>query len=199
MIRTHRLIALTMMAAAMVAACRKKPEAAPVPVSETRPTETCDQRCRDSIADADRRARARADSLRRADSLAALARALEAARNTLTARIYFDYDMSDIRDDARAVLDAKLPLLRANPAMRLRISGHADERGSDDYNIALGQRRAASTRRYLMDNGIDAGRLEIVSYGEAQPAMMGADEGAWRQNRRCEFEIIAGGQNIVVP
>ena len=131
----------------------------------------------------------------RASSLAAV----EAALATLAAKVYFDFDRSDLRPDARSVLDAKLPILRANPGLRLRISGHADERGSDEYNLALGQARAAAVRRYLMDNGIDGGRLEIVSFGEARPAVDGHDESAWSQNRRCEFEIVAGRENIVVP
>ena len=113
--------------------------------------------------------------------------------------IYFDYDASDIRGDARSALDAKLPILRANSGVQIRISGHADERGSDQYNDALGQRRAASTKRYLTDNGIDAARITIVSYGEQRPAANGTDENAWSRNRRAEFEITAGGNNIVPP
>jgi peptidoglycan-associated lipoprotein len=124
---------------------------------------------------------------------------IDAARNTVMATIYFDYDASDIRGDAKSALDAKLPVLRANPGLQIRISGHADERGSDQYNDALGQRRAAQTRRYLTDNGIDAARIAIVSYGEQRPATSGADENAWSRNRRAEFEITAGANSIVPP
>jgi peptidoglycan-associated lipoprotein len=112
--------------------------------------------------------------------------------NTLRATIYFDYDASSIRGDAKTALDAKLAILRANTGLQIRISGHADERGSDQYNDALGQERAASAKRYLTDNGIDAARISIVSYGEQRPSMTGADESAWSRNRRAEFEITAG-------
>ena len=101
--------------------------------------------------------------------------------------------------DPKAALDAKLPILRANAGVTMRISGHADERGSDQYNDALGQSRAAATKRYLTDNGIDGARISIVSYGEQQPATSGADESAWARNRRAEFEITGGGNNIVPP
>jgi peptidoglycan-associated lipoprotein len=146
---------------------------------------------------------ARADSMTRAAEAArdaaARAAAIEAAKNTLIATILFDYDQSDIRGDARSSLDAKLPILRASAMVQLRIAGHADERGSDQYNDALGQRRAASAKRYLTDNGIDPSRISIVSYGETQPLAMGADESAWARNRRAEFAITAGENSIVPP
>ncbi len=85
------------------------------------------------------------------------------------------------------------------PAIQIRISGHADERGSDQYNDALGQRRAASAKRYLTDNGIDAARITIVSYGEQQPAVTGSDENAWARNRRAEFAVTAGDVMVVPP
>lgn len=196
--RTHRVIALSIVAASALAACRKKPETAPPPQPPP-PQQTCDQRCQDSIANA-RADSIRADSIRRAREAAAAAeRALAAARAALTAKVYFDYDQSVISQDARVVLDAKLPVLRKNPGVRLMIAGNADERGSDAYNLALGQRRAASAKRYLTDNGIDPSRIEIVSYGEERPAVDGHDESAWRQNRRDEFQIIAGADNITPP
>ena len=108
-------------------------------------------------------------------------------------------ELLDIRGDAKSQLDAKLPILRANTAIQIRVSGHADERGSDQYNDALGQRRAASTKRYLTDNGIDAARITIISYGEQRPAMTGTDEGAWSRNRRAEFDVTAGEVSVVPP
>ena len=125
---------------------------------------------------------------------------VEAARNALLARIYFDFDRSDLTDSARATLDAKLPVLQANPNMRIRITGHTDARGSDEYNLALGQRRAAAARRYLVSRGIAASRFETVSRGEEQPAVPNAStEADHAQNRRDEFEIIIGGDNITPP
>lgn len=199
MTRANRVVVLAVSALAVLGACRRKPEAAPAPAPAPAPRETCDQRCRDSIAAVEAARRAAEEEARRRAEEEARRRAVEAALATLAAKVYFDFDRSDLRPDARSVLDAKLPILRANPGLRLRISGHADERGSDEYNLALGQARAAAVRRYLMDNGIDGGRLEIVSFGEARPAVDGHDESAWSQNRRCEFEIVAGRENIVVP
>ena len=83
--------------------------------------------------------------------------------------------------------------------MRLTISGHADERGSDEYNLALGNRRAAAAKRYLQNKGIDGSRLDVVSYGEERPLNPGHDEAAYAQNRRDEFQVTAGGDNLVAP
>ncbi|MBV6522683.1 MAG: hypothetical protein MNPFHGCM_02831 [Gemmatimonadaceae bacterium] len=200
--RTQRLVVLAIVAGtSLVAACKKKPDVAPAPDAGpgTPPAPTCDRACQDSIA------RARADSVDRANrererlEAEARARASASARAAIEAKVFFDYDQSDLSASSRATLDAKLPVLRANPGMRLRIAGHADDRGSDEYNLALGQRRAAAVKRYLTDQGVDAGRLDVISYGEERPAMEGENEEAWRQNRRAEFEIVAGGDNIVVP
>ena len=133
--------------------------------------------------------------MRREAEAAARAEAMRA----LTASIYFDYDQAEITADSRAILDAKLPLLTANAGMRVRISGHTDSRGSDEYNIALGQRRAAAAKRYLTGRGIADSRIDIVSFGEERPVGMGEDEGSFSQNRRAEFEITAGGDNMVIP
>ena len=201
MIRYHRAMPLALVAVAIGAsACRRTPETVP-PADTTPPVpaETCDAACRQRRADSIAAANAARDAEARAAADRAAAAAREAARNALVATIYFDYDADEIRGDAKAALDAKLPVLRANPGVSIRISGHADERGSDQYNDALGQRRAAQARRYLTDNGIDGARITIVSYGEQRPAMSGADESAWARNRRAEFEITAGGTNIVPP
>jgi peptidoglycan-associated lipoprotein len=129
-----------------------------------------------------------------------LREAQDAARSALTAVIYFDFDRSNIRPDAATTLDAKIPYLQANPQMRIRIVGNTDTRGSDEYNLALGQRRAASARRYLTQRGIDASRIEITSRGEENPVAANATtEAEHQQNRRDEFEIVVGGENIMVP
>ncbi len=153
-------------------------------------------------AEARRRAEAEAEARRRAEAEAAARRAAEAlaaARAAFAQAIYYDYDKSDLKPEARATLDAKLPLLRANANVRIRIAGHTDERGSDAYNIALGQRRAAAAKRYLVDQGIAADRIDVVSFGEDRPAAMGSDESAWSRNRRAEFEIIVGGETLRLP
>ena len=198
--RAQRLLVLGVLVFAGVSACRKKqPEVAPQPVVNNTPPETCDQRCRDSIRAADER--------RRADSIAAeerrrkeaADRAVAGLRATLAEKVFFDYDQSTLSDEARTALDRKLAVLKANAGLRLRISGHADERGSDEYNIALGQRRAVAVKRYMMDQGIDGGRLDVVSFGEEQPAAQGGTEQAFALNRRAEFEITAGGENLTAP
>jgi peptidoglycan-associated lipoprotein len=87
----------------------------------------------------------------------------------------------------------------ANPGVKIKISGHADERGSDEYNLALGNRRAAAAKRYLEGKGVDGSRIEVVSYGEERPLNPGSDESAYAQNRRDEFEVTAGGDNLSAP
>ena len=118
----------------------------------------------------------------------------------ITGPIYFDFDKSTIRPDAAATLDKKVPFLQANPGMRIRIEGNADERGSDEYNLALGQRRAASAKRYLVDHGIAADRFDLVSYGEERPVCTEHNEACWQQNRRDDFRIVTiGSDRIVIP
>jgi peptidoglycan-associated lipoprotein len=89
-------------------------------------------------------------------------------------------------------------VLRANPSVRLRIEGHCDQRGSTEYNLALGQRRAEAVRAYLVNLGIDGGRLSTISYGKERPLVEGDDEQAFQKNRRAEFDVI-GGQLTTVP
>jgi peptidoglycan-associated lipoprotein len=199
MIKSQRILALSLVGLAMVAACKKKQaDTGVVPVS-TPPSETCDQRCRDSIAaDAARRAAAaRQDSINAANE--ARNRALAAVREAVAAKVYFDYDASDLSSEARAVLDAKLAIFQSNPGLRIRVAGHADERGSDEYNLALGQRRAVAVKRYLTDQGIDPSRIDVVSYGEERPEVTDGTEAGYRMNRRAEFEITAGGETLVPP
>jgi peptidoglycan-associated lipoprotein len=125
--------------------------------------------------------------------------AMAAARSAFATAIYFELDRSDLTAESRSVLEAKLPLLRANPNVRIRIAGHADDRGSDDYNVALSQRRAAAARRFLVDQGITQDRVDVVGFGEERPAVMGSSEDAWSKNRRAEFEIIVGGESLRLP
>ena len=140
---------------------------------------------RDSI---DAAARARMDSAR-FSAERERERAAAAAAAMLRAAVYFEYDQDELSSDARQTLDAKLPYLSANPGVMLRLVGHTDSRGSDEYNLALGQRRAASVKRYLVERGIATARLEVVSMGEEQPASSGDDESEFGRNRRVEFEL----------
>lgn len=176
----------TLLAAVSIAGCGKK---APAPVISPEPLIVArdDSAARDSAARADA---ARRDSVAREERLRAeRVAALAAARATLLAPIYFGYDRSELSDDSRRNLDAKQSTLRTIPEFQLKISGHADERGSDEYNLALGQRRAVAAKRYLVDHGIEASRLEVVSYGEERPVCTASEETCWSKNRRAEFEI----------
>ena len=123
-------------------------------------------------------------------------RARDEARETLEAVVQFDYDESDITTAGERLLRAKLPILRSSPTVRLRLEGHADERGSTEYNLALGSRRAESVRDFLSGFGISADRFTTTSFGEERPAVNRSDESAWAQNRRVEF-VITGGQIVV--
>ena len=109
--------------------------------------------------------------------------------------IYFDYDQSFIRDDQRTAMNANAELLFRNQQLSVVLEGHCDERGTDEYNLALGQRRADAVRQFLIDYGIPAQRINTVSYGEQRPAVDGANESAWSKNRRCEF-TVSGEQDI---
>jgi len=103
--------------------------------------------------------------------------------------IFFDFDKSNIRDDQRAALNQDVSWLKGNPAAKITIEGHADERGTNEYNLALGERRAKATRDYLVAAGVDTARISIVSYGEERPFVLGHDESAWKWNRRAHFVI----------
>lgn len=105
--------------------------------------------------------------------------------------IYFDFDKYNLRPDAKAALDANLELLKQYPDVIVKLEGHCDERGTTEYNLALGDRRARAAMDYLATMGIAAGRLSVISYGEERPAMTGSNEGAWSKNRRCEFRIVS--------
>jgi peptidoglycan-associated lipoprotein len=114
------------------------------------------------------------------------------AMSNLEEMVFFDYDESQLRSDARQSLDRKVTALRQFPAFRLMIEGHADERGSTEYNLALGTRRAVSIRDYLVGFGLDGQRFQTASYGEERPRAQGSSEGAWAQNRRGEFRVSGG-------
>jgi len=101
--------------------------------------------------------------------------------------VYFDFDRYDIRADAKPTLRADADAILASSGV-VTIEGHCDERGSEEYNLALGERRASSVKRYLVDLGVPASRLRTVSFGEAKPAVPGHNEAAWRYNRRAEFK-----------
>ncbi len=187
MIRSTRLFVLLASASLALGACKKKTTPVvppPTPTSNptappTRPEPSTPPRTDNTTAEMTAR--------------------IAAARAAMLSTIYFEYDADELRDDAKASLDEKLRILNANPQLRIRISGHCDDRGSDEYNIALGRRRSETAKRYLSDRGIDASRMETTTFGRERPAMQGTGEDAWSKNRRDEFEIIAGGDQLRAP
>ena len=102
--------------------------------------------------------------------------------------IYFDFDKSDVKAEYRDVLAAHAAYMAASPSARATLEGHADERGSREYNIGLGERRAQSVRRMLMIQGASASQISTVSFGEERPVALGSDEDSWAQNRRVEIK-----------
>ena len=196
MIRRTTGLALALLATAGLGACRRRVVAAPAPTV----TSGADaQRQSDSLAAL--RAQQRADSIAAAEAAARAAasadtRSAGELAAVLAQKVYFDYDRDELRDDARAVLDAKVPILLANPGVAVAITGHTDERGTAEYNLALGQRRAAQVKRYLTAKGIPDSRLSAQSLGDSEPAAEGTDESAYQQNRRAEFQPSGGGTLI---
>jgi len=130
------------------------------------------------------------------DAAAATTARLTAELGTV---IHFDYDQDAIKPEDMPVLDSKAAIMKANPGVRIRISGHADDRGSDEYNLVLGNKRALAAKRYLESKGVEGSRIEVTSLGEERPVDPAENESAWAKNRRAEFEIIAGGDRLVQP
>jgi len=194
--RYRTFVATALAAVVFLGACKKDPPPPPEPTGPTAEELAEQQRIADSIAQAE--AEARAAEAAAAAERAALERAIAEARTTLAERIHFDLDMAEIRLDAERVLRAKLAILRASPAVMLRIEGHCDERGSNEYNDALGNRRAQAVVDFYTNFGLDASRFAIVSFGEDRPLASQSNEDAWARNRRAEF-IITAGQNDINP
>jgi len=103
--------------------------------------------------------------------------------------ILFSFDSSVLSDQAQQILNSKADYLRANSGVTVTVEGHCDERGTEAYNIALGERRAESVKNFLVDMGISANRLNTISYGEERPIAMGQDEASWGKNRRAQFMV----------
>lgn len=105
----------------------------------------------------------------------------------LSQEIYFAFDKFNLTDNSKEILDAKIAFMQQNPEFVVTIGGHCDERGTAEYNMALGERRANAAKKYMTDNGIAPNRIRTISYGEEQPADLGHNEAAWAKNRRDAF------------
>lgn len=99
-------------------------------------------------------------------------------------RVFFGFDKSDLTSEARATLDRQAAWLKKYPTVNVTVEGHCDERGTREYNLALGERRATAAKNYLVAAGVEAGRVQTISYGKERPAVLGSNEAAWAQNRR---------------
>lgn len=175
-------------------ACARQKSVAPEPAAP--PTAVAPSASADSARlAAEARERARRDSLQRAES----ERAMREKRATLEAPLHFEYDRAELTTEARNLLDRKLQILRETPELQLRLTGHTDERGSDEYNLALGQRRAAAAQQYLTSYDIAATRLQVTSMGEESPVCTASEESCWSQNRRVAFAITAGADRLGTP
>jgi peptidoglycan-associated lipoprotein len=196
--RLGTLTAAAAVALMGAAACHRSQVVTPTTVPAAAPTTgdngaaARERAYRDSVARADA---ARRDSIARADAARRDAAAREAAaRAALTAEVYFDFDKDALTSDASSRLEAKVPVMQANRDVRIRVEGHTDERGSDEYNLALGQRRAAAAKRFLASRGVDEARIETVSYGEERGTCSEHEESCWSKNRRDEFAVTAGAR-----
>jgi len=118
-----------------------------------------------------------------------------AYRTGLLGDVYFDYDDDGLRGEARERLAANARFLAEHPEFEVTIEGHCDERGTNDYNLALGERRARSADEYLVSLGLEAGRLSTSSYGEERPLCDGSEEGCWGRNRRAHF-VLSGRRPV---
>lgn len=170
MTRTLRIVAVFMLALALVAGCGKKtmetpPPVTPPPAPAVQPTPTPPPAPPTSAPAAPTLAQGELQD------------------------VFFDYDKAELRGDTRATLTENGRKLVASPKTAVTIEGHCDERGTVDYNLALGERRASSVKEFLVSYGVEAGRLSTISYGESRPFALGHDESAWAQNRRAHFVI----------
>ena len=104
-------------------------------------------------------------------------------------RVFFDFDRSDLTSDDQDTIEKVVAWMQTYPDVTVTLEGHADERGTREYNLALGERRANAVRRYMKALGIDGSRLSVISYGNERPAVLGSNEVAWAQNRRAVFVV----------
>ena len=190
--RSKTILSISLLSiAALSSACsRHRVAAAPTPSN----TASAD---RAAIEAADREnAKLRADADRSDNGSTGAERAaktLASDRDAIRTPVYFEFDRSEITDEGIRLLDQKVDALQRNASVQIRIEGNADDSGSDEYNMALSQRRAATVGRYFTERGIDASRIRIVSYGEERPACTTSrDEDCRGKNRRDEFVILSG-------
>ena len=114
------------------------------------------------------------------------------------ARVHFETDSDALDEESQAALTANVAIMQEHPSIAVEVQGHADERGTSDYNIALGDRRANAVRTYMIAQGLAPARVTVISYGEERPVAAGSGEGSWSKNRRAEFKITSSEVGDVV-
>ncbi|MFL5488220.1 MAG: OmpA family protein [Gemmatimonadaceae bacterium] len=185
--KTILTISLLSVAALTSACSRHKVAATPTPSNPT----SADRAATEAADRAN--AQLRADQDKANNDRDNAARTLASDRSALTAPVYFQFDRWEVTDEGIQLLDQKVDAMQRNGSVRLRIEGNADDSGSDEYNMALSQRRAAIVNRYFTERGIDPSRIKIVSFGEERPACTTTREEDCRsKNRRDEFVIVSG-------
>lgn len=175
-----RLLVMLFVLTLLVAGCAKKPVAEEAVIDE--PTEV-------AVVEEVQPAVVEEVQIDEAAAARDAARAAAEAASTGLVRIYFDFDQYVLTDTAKSGLANNAKLLKAAPSVRVKVEGHCDERGSDEYNLALGEKRALATKNYLVSLGVAASRLSIISYGEELPLDPAKTEAAWAKNRRAEFKV----------
>ncbi|MDQ3556521.1 MAG: OmpA family protein [Gemmatimonadota bacterium] len=183
---THlRTAAILILVALALAGCRRRaPVAAPGEDGTTQTGMTASERARaDSLA---------AERLRLERERGTMDEEATRVRGLLTEMVFFDYDSERLSPETEQKLRTKAEIMRENPGITLRVEGHADARGSTEYNLALAQRRAESVRDFMAGFGISADRISPISYGKERPRLEGESEDAYAQNRRAEF-VVTGG------
>ena len=189
--RSKTLFSISLLSiAALSSACsRHKVSASATPAT----TSAANQAAIDAAARENAKLHADADDSAERDAAARANRSEAGDRAAITAPVYFQFDRSEITEEGTRSLDQKVDAMQRNPAVRIRIEGNADDSGSDEYNLALSQRRAAIAHRYFTDRGIDASRIKIAAYGEEHPACtVTREEDCRSKNRRDEFVILSG-------
>ena len=189
--RPSRLIPIATLALLMGTVACQKP--APAPTGPTQAELDAAKKAADE--EAARKAAAEAAAKKAAEEAAAkkaaeeAAAAFKAAADKALVNIHFDFDKSDIKEADRAILQGIADFMKAYPQAKVEIQGHCDERGTNEYNLALGNRRAAAALAYLKTLGVDEARFTTISFGKEKPLCTEAKESCWSQNRRDEFHL----------
>ena len=177
-----RLLVMLFVLTLLVAGCTKKPVEDETAMGETTEVAVVEEQPAGVVEE-----QVDEDAMAREAAREAAAAAAAAASGLV--RIYFDFDQYVLTDTAKNGLANNAKLLKAAPGVRVKVEGHCDERGSDEYNLALGEKRALATKNYLVSLGVAASRLNIISYGEEMPLDPAKTESAWAKNRRAEFKV----------